>query len=665
MTDINKQITLLYELALATNKHNHPEDTAKKFIKTILSRKGLQYGAIWIKVENHSDAVTFNRLYSTPKTTDQITITNKAIDSTFKDALFTTTRRSIIKGVRKPGHYAYFKLGEYGLLELYCSEGGEKLSIEAITPLQEVVNQLALSIDSGFSYQLLQAEIKQRKIAEQSVKNNEEKYRRIIDNVQLGLLEVDDHEVIKHANKPFCDILGYERQELIGKVASDLFFGNNDDEWKKKLVKENQKRRKGIANAYEARLRKKDGGFIWAVISGSPNYDHNGKVIGSIGIHLDITEQKKLASEIEFKESRLQHIYELSLDAMITINQRGEIIEWNPQAEKIFGFKKMEILNKKLSTTIIPPVHRKGHQNGMKHYLSTDEGPILNKRIEITAIRKSGEEFPIELTVFPIKYNNEHFFTAFLRDITKEKESKESMEKALERLKELNSLKSQFVAMTSHELRTPLTTIHTNLELLDYHLENSDKVIEDKLKKNVSRIEQSVERLNHLISNILLVGQMDTKKIPFNPESFDICKFTQGVILPSFENRNDGRRVTCKKLGKPYLLSLDKKLYRQIIENLLENAFKYSEGRKEPELQISFKAKEVTIKVKDHGIGIPPEDVNKLFDSFYRASNVGPIQGSGLGLAIVKEFVELNGGKIFVSSELNKGTEVKVVFAKN
>ncbi|MEM1003100.1 MAG: PAS domain-containing sensor histidine kinase, partial [Bacteroidota bacterium] len=344
---------------------------------------------------------------------------------------------------------------------------------------------------------------------------------------------------------------------------------------------------------------------------------------------------------------------------LISIDSKGIIFEWSRQAEEIFGFTMHEAIGKSLSHIIVPVQYRAAHEGGMQHYLATGEGPVLNKRIEITAIRKNGEEFPIELTIFPLKFNEKHFFTAFVRDITEIKESRENMEKALNRQKELNELKSKFISMISHELRTPLTTIRSNTEIANYLLEQEHAPDKDKLTRNISRIENNVERLNQLISNILMIGKLDAGKVPFNPRKQNIYSLIKQEVLP-----NLSAQPKLNDINDQLESEVDTKLFTHVMNNLIENAFKYSPNGTTPEIDLKDGGDTVLINVRDFGIGIPAEDHNRVFETFFRASNVDNIQGTGLGLSIVKDYVELHKGKITLISDVGKGTVFSIFLPK-
>ncbi|MEM9340588.1 MAG: PAS domain-containing sensor histidine kinase [Bacteroidota bacterium] len=645
-------LSLLYELSLTNLKHLTPQETAKNFIRKFLSRKSLHAGSVWT-IENYDeDAMILKKVYAIPDCPDGQSISMSQFSHAFHSQDMFISSKTLFKSEKEQAKYAYFKLGDFGLLELYHNGTSPiEFSMESFRPFLDVIAQFAVSLESGFSYQKLQSEMTQRKEAEKSLKTSEEKYKRIIDNIRLGLMEVDNDEVIQHANKPFLDLTGYRLDEIIGKNASDVFL---DKEARETMSAQNESRQRGVSSSYEISLKDKNGEQKWAIISGAPNYDKKGTQIGTIGIHLDITEEKKLREENEFKNTQLKMLFEKSLDALVSINSDGEIFEWSPQATEIFEYTEKEILNKKLSETIIPYQQNGAHENVMKSYLNTGNAQVLNSRIEITGLKKSGKEFPIELTIFPLQFKKEKYFTAFIRDITEIKQSKANMEKALARQKELNNLKSQFVSMTSHELRTPLTTIRSNTELLSYQLENDETLTRKRLVKNVSRIDDNVDRLNQLINNILMIGKLDSDKVPFNPEPLNVDDYIREHILQDYQVR--GQKITCFQEGSQRDVTLDKRLFVQIINNLLENAFKYSPEGSPPELHTTYHEDNLELKIKDYGIGIPEEEQEKLFDTFYRASNVGNIQGTGLGLAIVQQFVKLHEGSIKVSSKVGEGT---------
>lgn len=372
--------------------------------------------------------------------------------------------------------------------------------------------------------------------------------------------------------------------------------------------------------------------------------------------------QEIAEKELRESENKLRRVINSAQDAIISIDERGAITEWNPQATKIFGWKKEEVLGQPLTQNIIPPKYSAMHEAGMNHYMSTGHGPALNQRVEMSAIHKSGREFPVELFIIPMVADGVHSFTAFARDITIQKNLKEEMEKALTQERELNELKSRFVSMTSHEFRTPLTTIKQNVDLIEYSLEMKNPELYHAFSSFFTRISFEITRVTSLMNDMLLLGKIEAGKIEITKKSSDLVIFSHQLIQRITAGRKDGRSIQLKVQGAKQPVKIDLVLMEHIISNLLTNSLKYSEGKTDPILTLSYELNDtVKISIKDFGIGIPREDQKSLFASFFRAKNVRNIQGSGLGLSIVKEFVEMHGGSISFQSEVNQGTEFVVV----
>lgn len=369
-------------------------------------------------------------------------------------------------------------------------------------------------------------------------------------------------------------------------------------------------------------------------------------------------DQLKAEEEVKASELKLRKILHSAIDGVISINEKGIVTEWNKQAELIFGYTATEIIGKTLQETIIPHNFRKQHTQGMSHYMDTGEGPVLNQKIEISALRKNGEEFPIELAIIPVFTKGEHSFTAFVSDITVQRRVQDEMEKALQKERELNELKSRFVSMTSHEFRTPLTTIKQNIDLISFRLENKLPEQAADFAKYINRVESEIKRVTDLMNDILMLGRIDAGKVSMKLKEVDLVQYVKDSIAKLTESRSDGRSVKMGVFGVPRRANIDVTLFNHIMSNLVSNALKYSEGERDPELGLHFnELKTYRISIKDYGIGIPEKDQKSLFQSFYRATNVKNIQGSGLGLSIVKEFTQMHGGDITIKSKPGEGTE--------
>lgn len=228
--------------------------------------------------------------------------------------------------------------------------------------------------------------------------------------------------------------------------------------------------------------------------------------------------------------------------------------------------------------------------------------------------------------------------------------------KALTQERGLSELKSNIISVVSHEYRTPLTTILSSAELLEHY---GHKWPDEKRKRHLQRIQTSVTHLTQLVSDVLLVSKAEVGKEEFNPSPFDLVGFCRQLVEEIQITTGSSHTINFVSLCSCRDVYLDKKLVRQILTNLLMNAIKYSPEGGNIQFELGCEHENlssVTFRIQDQGIGIPLKDQARLFDAFYRSSNVGRISGTGLGLAIVKKCVEFHNGQITVESEVGLGT---------
>ena len=241
-------------------------------------------------------------------------------------------------------------------------------------------------------------------------------------------------------------------------------------------------------------------------------------------------------------------------------------------------------------------------------------------------------------------------------------EDKLRFELAMAQQMELNSLKSTFLSMTTHEFRTPLTSILSAQVLLrHYHARLSTKEREDALEN----IDSAVHRMVTMLDQVLTIGRADANLLEFRPQSMDLAFLCQRLR----EEALAGQAAPGAEAGTRLAMTLDignstvradEKLLRHILGNLLSNAIKYTPSAATANLRVTRDGNDLVFEVQDQGIGIPQQDLPRLFGNFHRAGNVGDIPGTGLGLTIVKRAVESHGGSIAVHSEVGVGTRFTI-----
>lgn len=247
------------------------------------------------------------------------------------------------------------------------------------------------------------------------------------------------------------------------------------------------------------------------------------------------------------------------------------------------------------------------------------------------------------------------------REQKKDREALELSENLRKEAETLTQLKSRYLSMASHEFKTPLTSILGSSSLLENY---SEKLSEDQKRKHLHKIQKAVKQMNQLLEDVLLLGHVDSGKIYCRPESIELVEFCREII-ESFQSIYPRRSIKFS-CNAPFIKTyLDPYLLRSILNNLLSNALKYSQDITSIVFELYSTPTNVIFKIRDRGIGIPADDLDRLFETFHRAKNVGNIRGTGLGLSIVKSFVELHSGTIEVNSVLNSGTTFMVSFPIN
>jgi PAS domain S-box-containing protein len=365
-------------------------------------------------------------------------------------------------------------------------------------------------------------------------------------------------------------------------------------------------------------------------------------------------ERRRALSRLAESDARARLIVDTAHDAFIGIDSTGRIAAWNAQAEATFGWARDEVLGRNLAETIVPAAFRDAHNSGMRRFHETGEAPVVNQRLELTALHRSGREFPIELTITsPMGVENGFFFGAFLRDISDRRERDAELRRAKDSAEAATRAKSEFLASMSHELRTPLNGVLGYAQLLQ-----RDRSLNAAQRESLEAIARCGSQLLDLINDVLDLSKIEAGRLEIEETQTDLNKLLSDLryVVGEVADRKRLQLTMSIAADVPRSVVLDGRHLRQVLLNLLGNAIKFT-STGEVRLAIS-RADEgrLTFEVRDTGVGIEPEALTEIFAAFAQTKAGAAAGGTGLGLTISDHLIATMGGELKVESVLGEGS---------
>lgn len=412
---------------------------------------------------------------------------------------------------------------------------------------------------------------------------------------------------------------------------------------------------------------------------------------------LDSNDQNK-------EDQRFEALFQNASLGILVVNETGEITLVNNFLVSQFGYDNAADLVGKKVEILIPARFHTHHVEDRKNYHKNPKRRLMGIGRDLFGIKKTGIEFPVEVSLS--SYTNEYGFRviAFVSDITRRKEieqavadqqkelaainitidrlnqelenkvvlrtqqlqeamqqlelSKEELTKALYKEKELGDLRSRFVSMASHEFRTPLSTILSSASLVARYSLTEEQ---DKRERHINRIKSAVNNLVDILNEFLSIGKIEDGKIAINNIRFNLTELIESICNEMTGLLKNGQKIIKDHAGNTEIIS-DPSLLKNVLINLLSNAIKFSGEDSTILLSSVVTTDEIGITIKDQGIGMSVDDQQHLFERFFRGANAINIQGTGLGLHIVGKYMELMNGSITIKSELGDGTEINLIF---
>ncbi|HEY9596395.1 MAG TPA: PAS domain-containing protein [Cyanophyceae cyanobacterium] len=499
-------------------------------------------------------------------------------------------------------------------------------------------------------------------------------------------------------------VLGYSPEELENKINQwDKLVHPDDLETHGQAIARCQVTKEPITLEY--RVRKKDGTYITVADKGQFYPDGEGHLKRMVGFIVDISNTyrqtklrrkaesalqrtlNELEARVEERTTQLQQINE-QLQAEIAQHQKTEVALQQSeellraivedQTELICRFKPEGTLtfvnnaycryfNKERSELIgknfIPIISEEDQEFVTQCFnCLSQKQPIITyeHRVSLPSGEMRWQQWT-DRALFD-EQGNLIEFQAVGRDITPLKQAEAEIRKALDKERELSELRSGFVSLVSHEFRNPLTTIQSSVDLLQRY----NKKLSDNQKLNhFTRIHSAVARMTQLLDDVLMIGKAEAGKLSFEPAAMDLENFCRSIVENLQMSASPHHKIDLAIRGDFTNVEMDERLLGHIVNNLLSNAIKYSPEGGTVRFDVNYQNKSAIFRIQDHGIGIPPDYLEQMFETFQRAKNVGSIPGTGLGLAIVKKCVDLHGGTIAVDSKIGTGTVFTVTLPFN
>lgn len=473
-------------------------------------------------------------------------------------------------------------------------------------------------------------EITERKKVEQDLLESEQQFRLIGDSIPHGVWLADANGGLQFVNQSYLDLLGM----TLGEARQSGWLEKVHDS-QRHLMYEKWMHcvKTGDEWNYEYQVKGADGKFYTLLTHGRPLRDKEGRITKWVGLHLDITDRKKIEDELLKSNERLE---------MAQKAAKMGIFEWNIQENKnTFSQEYRELWGKDILSV-----------NDFESSLHPDDRERVMEEIErsfkkgmffsdFRIIKPDGNTYWIHsrAKLFYDEHNKPLAMVGINMDITENKVQEQK--------------KDEFISIAGHEIKTPLTTVKGYMQLIEKHVNKGDY---NAIKKYLAIATRNIDKLNALIYDLLDIGRIQSGKLMFDMADFDFDKLVEDCVN-SMQAVTDRHKII-KKGATGKIIHGDRHRIEQVINNFLSNAIKYTPEEGDIEVNILNEGSKVRLLVKDYGIGIPEEHREKIFDRFYRVDdNIHNFTGLGIGLYISREIIRQHNGSVGVNSEPGKGSE--------
>jgi PAS domain S-box-containing protein len=468
----------------------------------------------------------------------------------------------------------------------------------------------------------------------------ESRFAGLLEAAPDAMVIVDASGRIVLANSQVAELFGYRRYEVIGEKIELLLpkrFRDRHPLHRQRYLETKQFRPMGAG--LELFARRKDGTEFPVEISLSPLETSEGTLV-TAAIR-DITDRKKA-------EARFAGLLEAAPDAMVIVDVEGRVILVNSQTEKLFGYRREQILGNPVEM-LIPQRFRPGHPAHRAGYLEARRFRPMGAGLELFAQHADGSEFPVEISLSPVETEEGPLITAAIRDVTERKRSEAELATQRAELARSNAELEQFAYVASHDLQEPLRMVSSYTQLLAREYGGK---LDENAERYIDFAVDGVKRMQQLINDLLAYSRVGTRGREFEVVNLETVLER---VLSNLQVVIDESGVKLSADDLPKIVG-DPLQIMQVVQNLIANAIKF---RGEAPLEVYVGAErgdsEWVFYVKDNGIGIAPKYADRIFLIFQRLHSRRKYEGTGIGLAICKRIVERHGGRIWFKSEVGQG----------
>ncbi|MDP5338997.1 MAG: PAS domain-containing sensor histidine kinase [Nodularia sp. (in: cyanobacteria)] len=369
-----------------------------------------------------------------------------------------------------------------------------------------------------------------------------------------------------------------------------------------------------------------------------------GQIVGRVWSIWDITESQRTEELPQFNQASLCTLAETT-NASIFVIQGLKLSYMNPAAEVLTGYTKEELLTGFDARQLFKNKKRKQVNNKDLEYQ------------EIKILEKNGTERWLACAVGMLDEQETPVEMIAGIDITEYKQAESDLSQTLAQIKQLSELKAHFMSMVCHQFRTPLNVVSFSNSLLKRHI---NECREEKTRPLLDHIQSGIEQLTKMLDDILFFAKAEAATVNYDAKPVNLVEFCKSLIA-QMQTSGSENRINFVSQGSYLTACIDQQLLEPMMRNLLDNAMKYSHAGSVIDFKLFCECGKVVFEVKDRGIGIPIADQQRLFEPFYRGSNIHNLPGTGLGLSIVKTLVDLHNGHIAVESEVGVSTTFTIM----